>query len=233
MLSFFVEKVTDEWGTSYSLKTPAYVAIIAAILLLIAAIGFIRRGREKKRLQTKQLVFSSLAIALAMVTSMLKLWHMPMGGSITLFSMLFICLIGYWYGLKIGLMTGLAYGLLQLVIEPYIISLPQLVTDYLLAFGALGFSGFFSHSKHGLIKGYIAGVLGRLLFAFLSGLIFFSTYAADWGMSAPIYSLAYNGAYIGAEAALTLLLVSMPPVAKALAEIKKIAECSPNGASHN
>jgi len=219
MFNFFVKNAT-------SLKAPGYIAIIVVIAALILAIGFISKGREKQRMQTKQLVFSSLAIAMAMVTSMLKLFHLPMGGSVTLFSMFFICLIGYWYGLRIGLMTGLAYGLLQLMIDPYIISFQQMVVDYLLAFGALGLSGIFHNSRHGMIKGYVAGVLGRLLFAFLSGMIFFGLYAKDYGMSAPIYSLAYNGSYIGAEAALTLVVICMPPVTKALAEIKKIAGCN-------
>lgn len=75
-----------------------------------------------------------------------------MGGSVTLFSMLFICCIGYWYGLRTGIMTGVAYGLLQLISDPYIISLPQMITDYILAFGALGLSGIFCNKKNGLVK---------------------------------------------------------------------------------
>ena len=67
------------------------------------------------------------------------------------------------------------------------------------------------------------GVLGRYFFAFLSGMIFFGTYAADYNMAAPIYSLAYNGAYLGAEAVLTLILIGIPPVNKALAKIKVMA----------
>ena len=51
-----------------------------------------------RKITTKQLVFSSAAIALAMVTSMIKLFELPMGGSVTLLSMLFITLVGYWYG---------------------------------------------------------------------------------------------------------------------------------------
>lgn len=171
----------------------------------------------------KQLVFSALAIALSMVTSYLKILEMPMGGSITLFSMLFISLIGYWYGLKVGLVTGIAYGILQLIIDPYVISIPQMLTDYPLAFGALGLSGIFSNAKHGLIKGYIASVLGRYFFSFLSGLIFFAEYAEGSGMSAPIYSLAYNGGYLISEAVITIVLILLPPVAKALDQVKKIA----------
>ena len=57
--------------------------------------------------------------------------------------------------------SSVAYGLLQFVIDPVFYSIPQLLVDYPLAFGALGLSGFFHDSKHGLIKGYIVGVLGR------------------------------------------------------------------------
>lgn len=70
------------------------------------------------KLSSKQLVYASAAIALAMVTSMIKLFSMPMGGSVTLLSMLFIVLIGYWYGPAAGMISGAAYGLLQFVIEP-------------------------------------------------------------------------------------------------------------------
>ena len=171
----------------------------------------------------KQLVFCALAIALAMVTSYLKVFEMPMGGSITLFSMMFISLIGYWYGLKVGIVTGIAYGILQLIIDPYVISIPQMLIDYPLAFGALGLSGFFTNSKHGLVKGYIVSVLGRYFFAFLSGVIFFASYAEGSGMSGPVYSLAYNGGYLLAEAIITIILISLPPVSKALEQVKKIS----------
>ena len=36
-----------------------------------------------------------------------------------------------------------------------------MLLDYILGFGALGLSGIFSKSKHGLVKGYIIGVIGR------------------------------------------------------------------------
>ena len=116
-----------------------------------------------------------MGIALAMVTSYIKVWEMPMGGSVTLLSMLFICLIGYWFGPRYGLITGIAYGILQFVVDPYMVSLPQVLFDYPLAFGALGLSGFFSDKKYGLQTGYVAGVLGRFVFSTLSGVIFFAS----------------------------------------------------------
>ncbi len=220
-MSLFVNKVVDERGTSYSLTTPGYGALVAIILILLILACYLTG--ENKRIQTKPLVFAAVAMALGMITSFLKLFEAPMGGSVTLFSMLFICCIGYWYGLRTGLITGFAYGLLQLISDPYIISLPQMITDYLLAFGALGLSGLFSNKKNGLIKGYIAGVLGRYFFAFLSGLIFFASYAEGSGMSAPVYSLAYNGSYLGCEAAMTLIVLAVPAVNKAFARVKQMA----------
>ena len=207
-MSLFVQKVTDEWGTSYALTGLGYGALVALMIVLLLLACFLS---GEKKIKTKQLVFSAVAMALAMITSFLKLFDAPMGGSVTLFSMLFICCIGYWYGLRAGLMTGVAYGLLQLISDPYIISLPQMITDYLLAFGALG---------------YIAGVLGRYFFAFLSGLIFFASYAEGTGMSAPVYSLAYNGAYLGLEALITLIVLAIPAVNKAFARVKEMAAAS-------
>lgn len=173
-----------------------------------------------KKISTKQLVYCAAAIALATVTSMIKLFSLPMGGSVTLLSMLFIVLIGYWYGPVTGLMTSVAYGLLQFIIEPYFFTLPQMLTDYPLAFGALGLSGFFYKSKNGLVKGYIAAVLGRFLFTFLSGMIFFGSYAADYGMSAFAYSFTYNGSYLAAEAVITLILIQLPPIKRMLTYMK-------------
>ena len=218
MLNFFV---TSNGDGSFTLSTGGYfvAAIICfLILILISAIA-----GKKKKVDAKKLAFAAAAIALAVVASFIKIVHFPMGGSLTLCSMLFVTLIGYWYGPYVGIMAGVAYGLLQLIIDPYILSIPQLLVDYPFAFGALGISGFFSNKKHGLLIVYIFGVLGRYFFAVLSGIIFFGVYAADWNMSPVIYSLSYNGVYIGAEAALTVVILLIPAVAKALTQVKNQA----------
>lgn len=223
MLNFFAVPITDEWGTTYQLTTAGYTALVLIMIALLLLACFIGNSISKPKFSTRQLVFSAMAIAAAMVTSYIKLVHMPMGGSVTLLSMLFICLIGYWYGLRTGLMTAIAYGFLQLVVDPYIMSVPQMLTDYIFAFGALGLSGLFSKAKNGLMKGFIAGVLGRYFFSFLSGMIFFGTYGADYGLSAPVYSLTYNGAYLGAEAVLTLVILALPPIKKVMGQLKTMA----------
>ena len=172
---------------------------------------------------TKKLVFSAMGITLALITSYLKLWNMPMGGSVTLLSMLFISLIGYWFGARYGIVTGESFGLLQFILNPYMLSIPQVLLDYPLAFGALGFSGFFRNHKYSLQLGYIAGVLGRFIFSTLSGVIFFASYAPE-GMNPWIYSMIYQGSYLGAEALLTLIIISLPPVTKALKIVRVQAE---------
>lgn len=220
-MSIFVTEIIDEeWGNYFALTGAGYGALVAIMVVLLLIACLLSNANGKKKFSTKALVFSAMAMALGMVTSMIKLIDMPMGGSVTLCSMLFICLIGYMFGLRTGLLAAVAYGVLQLVVDPYIISIPQMLTDYIFAFGALGLSGVFHSKKQGLIKGYLSGVLGRYFFTFLSGMIFFGVNASAYNMSVPIYSLVYNGAYIIPEALITIVILFLPPVGKGIQKVK-------------
>lgn len=207
-------KIVSEDGISYNLTPLGYVVLIAVVIVMLA-VGFI--VKDKKTHSVKRLVTSAMAIALATLTSFITIFKMPMGGSVTLFSMLFIVLIGYWYGISAGMTASIAYGVLQLIVNPYIISLPQMFLDYIFAFGALGLSGIFANSKNGLVKGYIAGIAGRFFFSFLSGWIFFAVYTPEFFNSAVLYSLAY----IGAEGIITIIVIMLPPVKKAILYVKQ------------
>ena len=219
-MSFFVSNVEGELLLTQAGKIAT--AVILAALLAAAVILAVKRGGKKKNMGTKQLVFCAMAMALAIVTSMMKVFSFPFGGSVTLCSMLFISLIGYIYGPGTGILTGLAYGVLQFLIEPYIYSPMQVLVDYPLAFGALGLSGFLANAKFGLVKGYLLGVVGRYIFAVISGWIFFGEYAWE-GWNALPYSLAYNACYIFAEAAVTVIILMIPAVSMALARVKVMA----------
>lgn len=225
--------VVNEWGETTYVPTTLGNGLLAAaiVILLLAAVFFARNyaGRQDRRgnvkggkLTVKQLAFCAMAIALGTVLSNIKLFHFPTGGSITLLSMLVCCLPGYFFGLGAGLMTGFAYGVLQLLIDPYVLYPMQLVVDYFLAFGALGLSGIFSETKNGLLKGYLTAVLGRYVFAVLSGCIFFGSYAWE-GWGALPYSIVYNGIYIFAEAAVSVIVILLPPVKLAIGRIRKLA----------
>ena len=83
-------------------------------------------------MKIKELIVCAMAMALGFIASYIKIFVMPFGGAVTLFSMFFVCLIGYWYGLKAGILGGFAYGVLQFLQEPYAvtISLPLLRWDF-------------------------------------------------------------------------------------------------------
>lgn len=226
--------IVNDWDETTYVPTTSgkMLLVVILVVLLCGAIIFARKYAAKQAapdatikkslLTVKQLAFCAMAIALGTVLSNIKLFHFPTGGSITLFSMLVICLAGYFFGLGAGLMTGVAYGILQLLIDPYVLYPMQLVVDYILAFGALGLSGIFTNAKAGLIKGYIAAVLGRYVFAVISGWIFFGAYAWDGWAPLP-YSLAYNAIYIFSEAAITIIILAIPAVRNAMARIKMMA----------
>ncbi len=209
--------ITQDGG----LTTSGYV-LAALVIFALLVIGSIVSKQKKAAFDAKCLAFCAVSLALATVTSMIKLFDMPMGGAVTLLSMFFICLIGYLYGPVIGITTGVAYGLLQMVMDPYIISLPQLLIDYPLAFGALGLSGFFADKKYGLVIGYVVGIIGRFIFSVISGVVFFAMYAPE-NMSPLVYSAAYNGGYIFTEGIITVIILLIPVVANGIKEVKRMA----------
>lgn len=194
------------------------ITIIAAIAVMLFIIMKTDSKKEKK-FDIKSLTISALMIALAILLGNIKMFEMPQGGSVTLFSILPIVLCGYILGTKCGILAGIGAGLLNLILGPYVVHPVQLLLDYPMAFGALGLSGLMSSSKNGLTKGYILGILGRFICAFLSGWIFFGSYAPE-SFNAVTWSLWYNFTYLAAEGALTLLVINLPPVKKALESLK-------------
>lgn len=226
--------VVNDWGeTTYVPTTLGNVLLIAVIIILLGvAILFAKKrtntdaSSKSFKLTAKQLAFCAMVVALSFVLSNIKLFKFPTGGSITLLSLFVATLAGYWYGVEAGILTGVACGILNLIVDPYVLYPAQLLFDYIFAFGALGLSGLFKDSKHGLVKGYIVGVLGRYIFAVLSGCIFFGMYAWD-GWNPVAYSLAYNAIYIFSEAAITLVLfvnpLTGPTLTVLMGQLKKMA----------
>ena len=218
-MHLFLEKVMEDGEAYYNITRGGYALIVVLALVAFATISFFKNADGKGRISVKQMTVSALCLALAFVLSNIKIFKLPTGGSLTVFSMFFVTYIGYLYGPRVSMSAAFAYGLLQMIADPYIISVPQLLCDYILAFGALGLAGFFHNSRYGMLKGYFAGILGRYFFSVLSGVIFFASYAPE-GSSALGYSLTYNASYIGAEAILTVATLCVPAVRVALNRIK-------------
>ena len=219
--------IGDGDSVSYVPTTLGNILLVLVFIAFLAVAALFAKkkaapSKSSTKLTVKQMAFCAISIALGTVLSYIKLFEFPFGGSVTLLSMLIICLPGYWFGLGAGLMTGFAHGILQLIIDPFVIHPVQLLMDYPLAFGSLGLSGLFSNSKNGLQKGLIAGVTGRWLFSSLSGYLFFKEYAWDGWHPLP-YTFTYNGIYIFTETAVTLILLAIPYVRNTFARIKRLA----------
>ncbi|MCL2070689.1 MAG: energy-coupled thiamine transporter ThiT [Oscillospiraceae bacterium] len=165
---------------------------------------------------TKVLVLAECAImlGLSIALSFVKVWKMPMGGSVTLLSMLPLILISVKYGIKIGLPVAFLYAGFQFGVDigevmtwgmtPGAI-VGMSVLDYLIPFTGLGLAGVFRYKK---LPGWCAGiaVVMVLRFAghFTSGIIIFGQWAPeDWNVA--LYSLVYNGAYMLPELIFTML----------------------------
>lgn len=199
------------------------VSVFAVVILAVCTAKLLKKNSAAGKITTKQLVTCAVALALAYVTAYIRLFKLPFGGSVTLCSMLFIALIGYWYGVRIGILTGLAYGIFQFLQEPYVLSFFQVCCDYILAFGFMGLSGLFKNSKkYGLQKAYLTAILARGAFHALGGYLYWMDYMPEnFPKSlAAFYPIIYNYSYILLEGALTLVIISIPSVTKALNRIR-------------
>lgn len=129
----------------------------------------------------------------------------PYGGSITICSMLPILIIGYRYKPLVGCLTGVVYGLIQMLFgmsnfayaTSWQATLMILFFDYLIAFGVIGLGGVFRGIKNqavGLALGALLASVLRFSCHFLSGITVWAGFAD--GMPVWLYSLIYNGLYM-------------------------------------
>ena len=154
-----------------------------------------------------RLVVSAVMLGLATALSMVKLFQMPLGGSVTLCSMLPVLLTGYRFGPKWGLGVGLAYGLIQMMLDfsavlswgltPTAVAV-SFAVDYLLAFSALGLAGVYGR---GSVKKFAAGLTTAAALRFACHVIagvtaYLSFVPEDWAGHPFLYSLAYNGSFL-------------------------------------
>ena len=152
---------------------------------------------------TKRLTESAMLIAVAIVLELVSkmfIPEMPFGGQVTLVSMLPVVLLSYRHGVKWGLVAGLGYALIEMVIGAKTVAaafqpgyfgdgtmilnaLIMCLLDYLAAFTALGLGGAFRNrlEKPGvsLCLGSILALSARYVCHIASGYILFSGWA-EW-----------------------------------------------------
>lgn len=190
-------------------------ALVVAVILVVAILRYRKANAHAaapaRPTNTRALVYGALSVSLSFILSYVKLLEMSMGGSITLCAMLPICLYAAVFGLRQGLLAGLALGILQLFQDLYVVHWAQLILDYFIAFACYGLAGLFPKK---LPLGLAVAALSRMLCSVLSGVIFFAEYAEGWS-SVWAYSIVYNGSYMIPELILCIL-VSQIPVVKRL-----------------
>lgn len=144
---------------------------------------------------TRVLTEAALAVALAVVLSFVKLFEMPLGGSVSL-EMFPLILLALRQGPWVGVTAGLVYGLIDILTPPVFAFHPvQVLLDYPLAFAALGLAGLFRPTVVGAVVGAAVAVLARFVCHFLSGVVFFASSAPE-SWNPYLYSAAYNAAYL-------------------------------------
>ncbi|MBO7530605.1 MAG: energy-coupled thiamine transporter ThiT, partial [Lachnospiraceae bacterium] len=205
------------------------VVLIAALLIALVLIGVFRGKKKdaKSKFSVKTVTFAGVSIALAFVLSFVKLYHLPWGGSVTLLSMFFVAFVGYLYGPGVGFAAAFVYSILQFIQGgggSYMLSPLQVMCDYFLAFTALGVSGFFKGKKNGLIIGYIIAVICRGAFHALGGYLFWMDYMPEDFFAPAVYPILYNYAYLIPEMILTVIVIILPPVRKAIERVRNMAD---------
>ena len=149
-------------------------------------------------METKKLVTSAMMISIATVLSMIQPFQLPFGGGITVASMVPIVLAGYMYGTRSGMLCGVIYGLVQMLLGSRVVAafflpgeskmtfsaaIAVCVLDYIVAYTVLGFGGVFRDRVKSVSLSVILGAILatglRYVVHILSGAVFFGSWA-EW-----------------------------------------------------
>ena len=206
------EKLAGLEGKELVMLIAAAVVAAALIVLLVCLRKRSAEEAPGKRVDTRALVYGALCISLSFVLSYIKLFSMPMGGSLTLCSMLPIAMYAWAFGPAYGFTAAFAYSLLQIIQGAWIVHPVQFVLDYFIAFTCYGLSSLFPKC---LPFGVGVAGLARYACSVISGVVFFADSAAEAGYeSALLYSLGYNGGTIGVETILCVIVACVPGVVR-------------------
>ncbi len=153
----------------------------------------------------------ALCVAIAAVLNLpgvkLRLPINIAGGEVSL-SMVPIFILALRRGVAAGMVAGAVFGIMDLLIEPFIVHPAQVLLDYPIAFALLGLAGLGAGIWHSdVAKGRVTrgafmtvpymvlGAAGRLAAHWVSGVIFFAQNAPE-GQPVWLYSLVYNLSYL-------------------------------------
>ncbi len=165
----------------------------------------------RNRFETTTLVEMGISIALAVALSYLKFFTMPQGGSVTL-QMVPIVILAARLGTIPGLVGGLTFGLIRMLLSPSFFHPLQGLLDYPVAFFVIGFAGIWvrygrnvwDYYRNGFALAFVFGL--RFISHVIAGKIFFGEYAPE-GMNQWWYSITYNATHLVPELVITFVVL--------------------------
>lgn len=175
-------------------------------------------------LKTRHLCECGILLALSIALSFVKIWEMPMGGSITLASMLPVLFIGVKLGYGWGLSAAFVLSLSQLAealikgnvfiyCQGFLTVLICVLFDYLVPFTILGLSAFAKPKKGEklnivkMLVTFAVLIFGRFVCHYITGVVIWGQWAEN--MSKYLYSLLYNGQYMLPEMIITVAVSAL------------------------
>ncbi len=166
---------------------------------------------------TQKMAITAVLLALATALSLVKIWNMPLGGSVTLLSMLPIAMVSIMYGMKMGFTCSFLYSLIQLgfgitidgILSQGLTPLTlvgSFLFDYIIAFSVIAFAGLFRKKGiTGICSGIVLALFLRFASSWVSGAILFAAWMPEEWSNPYLYSVVYNGAYMLPEIIFTTI----------------------------
>ena len=174
-----------------------------------------------------KLTLSAIFVALATVLSLIKVYNAPLGGSVTLLSMLPLVMLSTMLGLRWGVGSAFVYSLIQLGFGIALdgifawgltakMLIGTILLDYIFAFTVLGFAGIFAKRGYlGLCFGTAFAIILRFICHFVSGIVIFKElsqfelFGKIFQNRPVLYSLGYNGLYMLPELMITVIVAAI------------------------
>ena len=184
---------------------------------------------QKTKQNIKKIALCGVMIALGTVLSMIKI-DAPLGGGITLLSMVPVAFLSCMLGLKWGFGASIVYATIQMFLSlGDVLSwgltatavVGTILFDYLVPYAILGICGVFRKKGiWGVVAGVALGTFIRFVCHFFTGVLIFDIWCS-WN-NVWIYSLCYNGAYMLPEIILTCVGTALLVKTKAIQKMLKI-----------
>ena len=182
--------------------------------------------------KTRTMVESSILIAASIILSFIKIYEAPLGGSVTLFSMVPLMIISIRHGLGWGLGSAFIFSIFKLwmgagnfAYVPTVVGIIVVILlDYIVAYTSIGLAGMFrklrifKNEKTNLTVNTVCGVafacIVRFTSHFVNGAVVWYeiTKNGEWNeyvqtVGMWVYSFVYNITYLGPETVMTIIAV--------------------------